>query len=83
MTKMKISIPNEEKQPNCFLFTDDCENRIYVEWYMDKSELVDTFLDEYQKLSDRDDWTDFYEELAEILKPKWVIVRHNLLNINQ
>ena len=67
---MQISIPREDKEPNCFLFTDDWENRIFVEGYLDKSELVDIFLDEYQKMVEREDWIDFYEELAEILKPK-------------
>ena len=33
---MKISVPNKEKQPNCFLFNDDEENRVYVEGNLKK-----------------------------------------------
>ncbi len=80
---MKISIPNEDKEPNCFLFTDDEENRIYVEGHMEKSELVDIFLDEYDKLVIARDWDyeGFYEDLEEILKPKGIKIKSNILSI--
>lgn len=57
---------------NAFLFTDDEENRIYVEWEKDKSELFDEFIDEYEKLvNDREgEYDSFYEELQERLNWK-------------
>ena len=80
---MKISTPSGNTEPNCFLFTDDEENRIYVEWNMEKSELVDIFLDEYDKLVEKRNWDYdlFYDELQKILKPKWINIKYNILSI--
>lgn len=81
---MRISVPNEEKQPNCFLFNDDEENRVYVEGNLKKTELVNVFLDEYNKLVDERDgeYSWFYDELEEILKSKWITIKYDLLSIN-
>ena len=81
---MRISVPNKEKQPNCFLFNDDEENRVYVEGNLKKTELVNVFLDEYNKLVEEreGEYSWFYDELEEILKSKWITIKSDLLSIN-
>ena len=79
MKEMKISIPQKKEKnlyftPDKFVFTDDEENKILVQWNRDARQMIDIFLDEYKKLVDECSWdySGFYELLDERLKPEWI-----------
>lgn len=83
MKEMKISIPQKKEKnlyftPDKFVFTDDEENKILVQWNRDARQMVDIFLDEYKKLAEKQnpDYMKnkalFYEILEDRLKPNWI-----------